>query len=282
MDALLALDSRIGENLFINVQKSWWRHIASIASLLVDEAVWFTVPLVLALVHVVTAARSPQIHDGLFYGLPLSYFVDTFTDAVLISTGTSLLKLCTMRGRPAYAQQDKYHITIGDKYSFPSGHTLFAAFVARSIAGRPHTCGVYKTIAFFGVALVGWSRVAKGRHYPTDVIAGALIGALLSEIPLRGLSLEWATCKLVVAVLNFCEVMLAVAVPRLRTPGMRTGSFFLAVLFALLPFGSSPPTALMTLPAVVVLLACTRVSASAPPGLLRGLNPSSVNMKKRT
>jgi membrane-associated phospholipid phosphatase len=63
--------------------------------------------------------------------------------------------------------------------SFPSGHT--AAAVAFAIgAGRelPHARLPLEALA----ALVGYSRVHTGVHYPGDVLAGALLGATIAEV----------------------------------------------------------------------------------------------------
>lgn len=61
-----------------------------------------------------------------------------------------------------------------DRYSFPSGHAMTAA-----------ACGVpflfaYSVVAVLIVipiwALISWSRLALGHHYPSDVVAGTVIG----------------------------------------------------------------------------------------------------------
>ncbi|MEZ4702596.1 MAG: phosphatase PAP2 family protein [Rhodothermales bacterium] len=60
-----------------------------------------------------------------------------------------------------------------DLYSFPSGHAMTATAV-----GLPY--GLTLPHAFIpfvvGWLLIAWSRLASGHHYPSDIIAGALIG----------------------------------------------------------------------------------------------------------
>jgi undecaprenyl-diphosphatase len=66
-----------------------------------------------------------------------------------------------------------------DRFSFPSGHTLHA--VAFSIVAIAY----YPALAWLLVPftlLVATSRVVLGLHYPSDVIAGAALGALIASV----------------------------------------------------------------------------------------------------
>lgn len=63
--------------------------------------------------------------------------------------------------------------------SFPSGHAASAFAFATGVASEaPVPGGLLIALA----ALVAYSRVHTGVHYPSDVVAGAVIGAGLSPI----------------------------------------------------------------------------------------------------
>ena len=60
--------------------------------------------------------------------------------------------------------------------SFPSGHTSAAFCTATSMALRYRKWYVIGP-AYVYAASVGWARMYQGVHYPSDVLAGALVGA---------------------------------------------------------------------------------------------------------
>ena len=89
----------------------------------------------------------------------------------------SLVVFVYFRARPLVTYPDllTMNLRVGDPSSFPSGHTLtvFAAATSILLSG-------FKKIGWIllGLAvLVGLGRVFAGVHFPTDVIAGAFIGA---------------------------------------------------------------------------------------------------------
>ncbi|PPE69791.1 phosphatase PAP2 family protein [Caldimonas thermodepolymerans] len=89
-----------------------------------------------------------------------------------------LLKRWASRPRPYVACQDiRACVRALDQFSFPSGHTLHA--VAFSIVLIEYFPGTAWVLVPFTL-LVALSRVVLGLHYPSDVLAGAGIGALMA------------------------------------------------------------------------------------------------------
>lgn len=81
--------------------------------------------------------------------------------------------------RPAHEVPLARHVPIPRSTSFPSGHSA-AAFAFASGTGRVAPAA---SLPLHGLAgLVAYSRVHTGVHYPLDTIAGAIIGAGLSQI----------------------------------------------------------------------------------------------------
>lgn len=61
-------------------------------------------------------------------------------------------------------------------FSFPSGHTGASFAAAAALYFGKNRMG---TAAFILAALIGFSRIYLYVHYPTDVLAGALLGIML-------------------------------------------------------------------------------------------------------
>jgi undecaprenyl-diphosphatase len=94
---------------------------------------------------------------------------------------TEVLKAAVGRPRPVlYTDEAPAAINAGSARSFPSGHTSVAFALATSYwlarrdkYGNP---GVLGWLAFGVATGVGVSRVAAGKHFPSDVFAGAVLG----------------------------------------------------------------------------------------------------------
>ena len=63
--------------------------------------------------------------------------------------------------------------------SFPSGHTVYAFMMATLLSfWFPR----YRIIFYIAAGFIGWTRIYLGLHYPTDVIAGALLGYGITKV----------------------------------------------------------------------------------------------------
>lgn len=93
-----------------------------------------------------------------------------------------LLKHRLARDRPYIANGNIHCGTPPlDRYSFPSGHTLHAVNFTLLFSSFEPLLAVL-TAPF--AALVAVSRIVLGLHYPSDVLAGAAIGASLAAFSL--------------------------------------------------------------------------------------------------
>ncbi len=100
-------------------------------------------------------------------------------------TGTLVykwLKRRTLRPQPYAVHPDVTCIASPlDQFSFPSGHTLHA--VAFSLVALAYFPFIAPVVIPFTLACAA-SRVVLGLHYPSDVLAGAALGAAIAGLSL--------------------------------------------------------------------------------------------------
>ncbi|MGC4404270.1 phosphatase PAP2 family protein [Methyloversatilis sp. MC4-4] len=91
-----------------------------------------------------------------------------------------LLKRRTARRRPCVSLHG-LHLCMPplDEFSFPSGHTLHATSFA--LVALHHLPALGLGLLAFAV-LTALVRVMLGLHYPSDVVAGAVIGAAVAVV----------------------------------------------------------------------------------------------------
>ncbi len=118
---------------------------------------------------------SVQIHNGI-----------KTTGAILLTTlVTTGLKYGINRTRPYNEYPLLFHAkTHTGIYSFPSGHTSSAFSTATSLSlAYPKWYVIVPSYLY--ACGVGYSRMYLGVHYPSDVIAGAIIGSACSFLSFK-------------------------------------------------------------------------------------------------
>ena len=125
--------------------------------------------------------------DGVYYlfiGVLLALYEQNFGFAFLLTGLLSfavelplylILKNSIKRRRPndVIAEFAAFLIP-SDKFSFPSGHTA-AGFVMATITAWYYPS--FTILAYTLASMIGFSRVLLGVHFPSDILAGATLGA---------------------------------------------------------------------------------------------------------
>jgi membrane-associated phospholipid phosphatase len=101
------------------------------------------------------------------------FIAETFAVNAFITTA---LKYSVKRDRPYVTYPDIEKVTSGGNYSFPSGHTSEAFATATSLSMAFPKWYVIAP-SFLWASAVGYSRMDLGVHYPSDVLAGAIVGS---------------------------------------------------------------------------------------------------------
>ena len=93
------------------------------------------------------------------------------------------LKFLVKRERPLFFLEMASKLSKGPGEildpSFPSAHSVFAFMMATLLS---HWFPRYRIIFFVIAGFIGWTRIYLGLHYPTDVIAGALLGYGITKL----------------------------------------------------------------------------------------------------
>ena len=135
-----------------------------------------------------------RIGDGWLYGAIFTLYLILRTENalrllpavaaafILESVVYFLIKKNVKRIRPFKSIEGITSLIIPpDEFSFPSGHTAAAAVFA-VLCSRVFP--QYAPFLYLYVASVGFSRVYNGVHYPGDVFAGTVLGAVCANIGL--------------------------------------------------------------------------------------------------
>lgn len=96
-----------------------------------------------------------------------------FALLLCLITGNLILKPLVARPRPCWVNPVTMLIPIPKDYSFPSGHT-YASFAAATVLFlSDKRAGI---LAYILAVCIAFSRMYLYVHYPTDVLAGLILG----------------------------------------------------------------------------------------------------------
>ena len=132
--------------------------------------------------------------NGYLYPLVAMYVLLTFETSItkpfLLSAAVAfpikgilyhLIKQTLKRDRPYQKIDDiTFRVRPPDRFSFPSGHTA-SAFLVMTLLSSFFPIPILHFTTFIWASMVGVARVYLGVHYPTDVLAGSMLGILSAE-----------------------------------------------------------------------------------------------------
>lgn len=106
------------------------------------------------------------------------YIVISIITVTILSTA---LKYIIDRPRPFIIYSDIQKLTGGGSPSFPSGHTSDAFAFATSLS-IVYPKWYIIIPSYFWACAVGYSRMYLGVHYPSDVLAGVILGCFAASL----------------------------------------------------------------------------------------------------
>ncbi len=166
-DALNALDRQVVGN-----HSTAWTRISDAGA-----GVSYGVPLVMTIADVVSSGSEAPGREVLTDAVVIA-------EAVGVATAvTHVLKFAVRRPRPSQYREGAYVGSVEHQLSFPSGHTSSAAAAVAAYATtfalrHPDSPWRYAVIGGGAVVtgLTAYGRIGGGWHFPTDVLAGAVLG----------------------------------------------------------------------------------------------------------
>jgi len=127
-------------------------------------AIAFGVPGILLIVSFIR--KNPELRQS-----ALRILISVALSAIV----ANILKYTIDLPRPYEIYPFIEKLSVGGSPSFPSGHTA-DAFAFAVAAGQIHRKWYILLPGLIWASLVGYSRMSLGVHFPSDVLAGAIIG----------------------------------------------------------------------------------------------------------
>jgi undecaprenyl-diphosphatase len=138
------------------------------------------IPFLLAML-LISANRKDQ-EGKTFLAMAVWTLVIAFCAQYLAGWAEDSLKVAIARERPCRAiEHIRLILPCPKSFSMPSGHaiTSFAAASPLFYLTRAYIALIWRLYPVVLAALIAFSRLYLGVHYPTDVLAGAFLGAFI-------------------------------------------------------------------------------------------------------
>jgi undecaprenyl-diphosphatase len=149
--------------------------------LLSARGYYLILPYVLFMLWIGSSRKNPE---GKTYLTAALWTLLISCCSVFIAEWTEyILKYAIMRIRPCQALEGiRLIVPCPSSYSMPSGHAIssFAFAVPLLYLTRAYMKMIWRLYPLVLASLIVFSRVYLGVHYPTDVLAGALFGAMIA------------------------------------------------------------------------------------------------------
>ena len=160
---------------FVHQRTSFWNDATAVGTGMAETITVIVVTVVAALI---LRWRTKRWYEAIM-------LITSIVGELLIFLGTTVI---VPQRRPAVPKLDPAPPTS----SYPSGHTAAAICLYGCLAilllwlfsGRP-AAKVIAVLLFCVPVFVAFSRVYRGMHYPSDVLAGALLGAMWLSLVIR-------------------------------------------------------------------------------------------------
>ena len=138
---------------------------------------WVWIPLYLFLVYLIYVSHGKKI-------TLLALIIIVVGITISDQTASGLLKPMVQRLRPCQNPEFDHIIYLangcGGKYGFPSSHASNSMFATVFCMLLIRPGNFLKFVLMAWLFLMGWSRIYLAAHYPSDILGGWIIGALVA------------------------------------------------------------------------------------------------------
>ncbi|MGQ0720219.1 MAG: phosphatase PAP2 family protein [Candidatus Eiseniibacteriota bacterium] len=160
MSALLDLDAR----LFVLLNQRWTHPVLDVVMPFVTDFDHWRIP-VIGVLLVLLARGGPELRLGILFAVLAVVVADQIS--------SSGIKAIVERARPFDVIEGTRRLSDAYGFAFPSSHAANTFAAGTFLATRFRRSWPLLALP----ALVGYSRVYVGVHWPLDVAAGAAVGA---------------------------------------------------------------------------------------------------------